>query len=176
MYLHKTVRLDQPPPPCVHVTASWILLVDKKLVSDTCWSTGISLIIIITYIYLYIYLSISLSLSIYIYIYMCVCVCVCVCVCLFAWMHACDCVCVCVCVCVCARVCVCATATAEQQRQDRKARASDPLADVPVIPYLYRQRTFWALTGLANHLHANRQIQTPQPLDDWSGPCCLPSN
>ena len=53
---------------------------------------------------------------------------------------------------------------AGQQRQARKARASDPvpLPDVPVIPYRY---------CLVSNLSTHRQIEPPQPLDDWCGPC-----
>ena len=55
------------------------------------------------------------------------------------------------------------TAAAEQQRQAKKARASDTLPHVPVIPCPYCQRTFLALVS---PLRTHRQTQPPRPLDD----------
>ena len=57
------------------------------------------------------------------------------------------------------------TAAAEQRRQARKARASNPQADVPLIPCPNCQRTFRARIGLVSHLRTH-QIQPQLPRDD----------
>ena len=56
------------------------------------------------------------------------------------------------------------TAAAEQRRQSRKARASNPQDDVPLIPCPNCQRTFRARTGLVSHLRTH-QIQPRLPPD-----------
>ena len=54
------------------------------------------------------------------------------------------------------------TAAAEQRRQARKARASNPQDDVPLIPCPNCQRTFCARIGLVSHLRTH-QIQPDYP-------------
>ena len=57
------------------------------------------------------------------------------------------------------------TAAAEQRRQARKARASNPQDDVPLIPCPNCQRIFRAWIGLVSHLRTH-QIQPRLPPDD----------
>ncbi|KAI0224060.1 hypothetical protein LSAT2_024917 [Lamellibrachia satsuma] len=57
------------------------------------------------------------------------------------------------------------TAAAEQRRQARKARASNPQDDVPLIPCPNCQCTFCARIGLVSHLRTH-QIQPRLPPDD----------
>ena len=52
------------------------------------------------------------------------------------------------------------TATSEQQRQARKASASNPLPDTPLIPRPWRQRALQARIGLVSQLCTHRQIRS----------------